>query len=119
MTAALLPEIAVGRRAFPVTQELFFGAPSGVSQQLAVGWYDAALHSETGAFAVVPADDTQDDLIGEIVSVTFASRTVFAYVITAATLPAGMQFALARRAFAGMARLSLEAVLADVVPVAA
>ena len=101
-----------------MTQELFSGAPIGPAQTLVTGWYDSSVHPETGAFALVPDDGSLDALIGEIVQVQYAGVVVFAYVLQAAALPDGTQFALARRAFAGMTRLSFETVPAAVVAVA-
>lgn len=122
MTAAVLPEITVGRRAFPVTQELFFGVPDGAAQTLRVGWYDSSVHPETGAFALVSTDamainSALEELIGEIVVVSFATLRVFACVLQDATLPAGTDLALYRRAYAALSRLNRNPITASVAAV--
>lgn len=118
MTPSVLPEVTVGRRAFPVAQALFMGQPTSSPQELVVGWYDSSVHPESGSFALVAAGAGFDDLIGEIIGVTFNKRTVYAYVIETATLPDPQVIGLARRAFAGLYRLSLEQLTAAVAPVA-
>jgi hypothetical protein len=118
MAAAVLPEVTVGRRAFPMAQQLFMGQPTSTPAQMVVGWYDSSVHPESGSFALVQTGAGLDDLIGEIIGVTFNRRTVYAYVLQAATLPDAQMLALARRAYAGLYRLSLEQITAAVAPVA-
>lgn len=99
-------EINAGRRAFPVTQELFAGTPFGTALQLQCGWHDTSVNVETGAFAVVQTGAGLDDLIGEIVEVTNGVNLVYVFVLLAAGVP--VQLSLARRAWMALSRPSIE-----------
>lgn len=115
---AVEPEVAAGRRAFPQAQELLAGSPLGNTVLLQVGWHDTGLHEETGAFALVRDGAGLDDLIGEIVRVSYLDRHVFVYVLQAVPLPdVTPDVTLVRRAFMAIGRLSLEVVTAAVVVV--
>jgi hypothetical protein len=109
------PEVNIGRRAFPVTQELFAGSPLGEAQTLECGWYDTSVNIESGAFALVQTGAGLDDLIGEIVQVTNGALSVFVYVLQAAAIPT--PFGLARRAWMAIALPSSESIECQVVPV--
>lgn len=101
------PEVNIGRRAFPKSQELFAGSPIGAAQVLDTGWYDTSVHIESGAFALVAAGAGLDDLIGEIVQVVNPGNGLKAlvYVMQAASIPTS--FAIARRAWMAIARPSI------------
>lgn len=107
--------LLAGRRAFPVAQQLLSGSPKAAPQLMKVGWHGSSLDPETGAFARVQRDAGFDDLIGQIVRVYAGNRYVFAYVLGDAVLLSDLS--LARRAFAGLARLSLDTLSAEVVSV--
>lgn len=115
LTLVIEPEVNAGRRAFPVTQQLFAGTPIGVAQVVESGWYDTSTDPESGAFALVQLGAGLDDLIGEIVQATHGEYSVFAYVLKAAPIPT--PFALARRAWFAIARPALETLQLSVVPV--
>lgn len=110
------PEVSKGRRAFPVAQQLFAGAPVAAERTIECGWYDTSVHPESGAFALVQVGAGLDDLIGEIVQVTNGARSAFVYVMQAAAIPT--PFGLARRAWFAIANPSEESVECQVVPVA-
>lgn len=110
------PEVSQGRRAFPVTQELFAGTPLEAARTIETGWYDTSVNIESGAFALVQTGAGLDDLIGEICQVTNGARSVFVYVMQAAAIPT--PFALARRAWFAIGNPSDESVECQVVPVA-
>lgn len=112
------PELLAARRAFPKAQELLSGGPTGQPVPVEVGWYDTGVQAEVGSFGCVATDSGLDDLIGQIVRVRYDNRQVFVYVLALVTLPEGVQLGLARRAFIGLARLSVETVAGDVVVVA-
>lgn len=108
-------ELNVGRRAFPLTQEKFYGLPVSAPQSLECGWHDTSVNPESGAFALVQQNAGLDDLIGEIVRVAYGSKMVYVYVLQAAAIPT--QFSLYRRAWLGLGRLSLESLECEVAPV--
>lgn len=110
-------EISVGRRAFPMAQDLFAGAPVGPPASVPCGWYGSSVNSESGSFALVRVGAGLDDLIGEIVSVTYAQRQVFVYVLQGAQLPDTFDLGLARRPFAAISRLTAAAILCGVAAV--
>lgn len=116
MSARVTPlEVNAGRRAFAQAQELFSGAPIATPLTLDVGWYDSTVNAETGCFAVVDVNGDNTDLVGEIVSVAYADRIVFVYVIDMADIPTSI--ALYRRAFGAISQLgatSIEATVAVV-----
>lgn len=110
-------EVSVGRRAFPVTQEIFAGSPVGAPATVATGWYDSSVDPETGAFALVRTGAGLDALIGEIIEVSYAQRSVFVYVLADAALPTDFDLGLARRAFSALSRLTAVALQTQVVAV--
>lgn len=111
------PEILIGRRAFPMAQTLLAGvAVRRLAGRVDVGWYGTETHPEVGAFAVVRDGFGFDDLIGEVLRVTAARRSVFVYVVGARGVPTDI--ALSRRAFFGLGRLSHESLPAIVEVVA-
>lgn len=109
-------EIPTARRAFSAAQPRLAGAPISPEQTLSIGWHDTSVNLETGSFAVVQLNAGLDDLIGEIVRVRFAGRSVFAYVLDSADVP--VQLSLTRRLFAALNRLTLEELRGKVAPVA-
>lgn len=100
------PEILIGRRAFPMTQQLFAGVGRRLPEQVDIGWYGTETHPEAGAFALVRDGWGLDELIGEILRVTVGTRAVFVYVVGARGVPTDI--ALSRRAFLALGRLSHE-----------
>lgn len=117
MSVITLPEIQAGRRAFAVAQALLAGGPIGGSgsQQLTVGWHDSSVNAENGSFAVVAQNAGLDDLVGEIVSIDYFGRVIFAYVLTTADVP--VQVSVTRRLFLALNRLTLTSLTAAVAPV--
>jgi hypothetical protein len=98
-------EVLAGRRAFPMTQQLLAGAiRSRMPAPIETDWHDTGLHPETGAFALVREDGGLDDLIGEIVKVTYGRRSVFVYVLASAQTVSSLS--LARRAYFALLPLS-------------
>lgn len=109
-------EVLAARRAFGVAQELLAGGPVQAAVSLSVGWHDSSVNPESGSFAVVQSNAGLDDLIGEVVLVTFYSRSVFAYVLEDDDVPT--QLSLTRRCFLALNRLSIVSLQCNVVPVA-
>jgi hypothetical protein len=104
-------EVNYGRRAFPEAQALLGGGVyARVGVFINVGWYDTETHPEAGAFAVVRPDGPHVDLVGEILKVTAEARSVFVYVVSSADIPPGLDMALYRRAFLGLAVLARESI---------
>jgi hypothetical protein len=100
------------RRAFPVAQQLLAGVPILTPPlDVSVGWYDTALDPERGSFAVVAEGGEHEDLIGEVIAVTYRGRSVNAYVLGARGI--STEFALQRRAFLAIAVPSTESVQAQ------
>lgn len=113
----LEPEILAGRRAFPVTQELYAGTATGDPRTLTCGWHDSSVGPETGAFGLVDLNGGNDDLIGEIVQVTApAGGSVLVYVLQAVALP--VQFSVYRRAWIPLGSLGVVSLDCEVVAVA-
>ena len=111
--AVIEQEILDGRRAFPKTQQLFFGvAVRRLPVRVAVGWYGTETHPEAGAFAVVREDGPYGDLVGEMLRLAVGTREVFVYCIGARGVPTDI--AVTRRAFLSLGRLSLESITAVV-----
>lgn len=106
-------EILNARRAFPMAQALLSGvAVRRLPERVAVGWYGTETHPEAGAFAVVRDGFGLDELVGEVLQVTVAGRSVYVYVVGARGVPTDI--ALSRRAFFALGRLSRESLLAGV-----
>lgn len=103
-------EFSYGERAFPKAQELFAAlAPSRSSRwptAVQAGWYDTSVETATGSFAVVQAGAGLDDLVGEILRVTYGARSALVYVVgvRAVSLP----LLLSRRPFLALAGLYAE-----------
>src|SRR4051812_14325254 len=104
--AVIEPEILIGRRAFPVAQQLLAGVPLRRLGRIDVGWNGTETHPEQGAFAVVRDGAGLGELVGEVLKVTAGSRVVFVYVIGARGVPT--QVAVSRRAFLALGLLSLD-----------
>lgn len=117
MSSIIEPEIQAGRRVFAVAQQLLAGGPvSGTpAQSLAVGWHDSSVNPEDGSFAVVGQNQGLDDLVGEIISVTYFGTTIYAYVLDIADVP--VQISVTRRLFCALNRLTLTSLTAVVRPV--
>jgi hypothetical protein len=113
MTDMTLTEVSAGRRCFAIAQAILAGGPVGgeAAQDLVVGWHDSGV-SEQGSFAVVGLNMGLDDLIGEIVSVTYSGRTVYVYVLESADVP--VQLSVCRRVFMALQRPTIEAISATV-----
>lgn len=103
-----------GRRAYPVTQQLFAGSPiQRLASSTEVGWHDSNATTESGAFALVLTGGALEQYVGDRVQVTYAGRSTIVYVVEAvATLP--WDISLWRRAFMELAGLPFAPVLADV-----
>lgn len=114
MTALLSTEVEImaARRSFTEAQRMLGGSPIAPAQTLTVGWHDSSVDPESGSFALVDVTAGLDDLIGEIVRVSYGQRVVFAYVLKAASLT--VAFSLTRRTYAGLARLSIETIVGKV-----
>lgn len=111
--ATIEPEILDARRAFPTSQGLLGGPSVRQVQGLVVtGWHDTSVSGERPSFAVVRRDGPQLDLIGEIIRVSYADRSVFAYVLGSALIP--VDLSLARRAFLAIGLLAAESIDATV-----
>lgn len=112
--AQLELEIMAARRSFAMAQQLLAGGPiSGLpSQKLTVGWHGSSVNSESGSFALIDQSSGLDDLIGEVVSIAYAGATIYAYVLTAADLPA--QMTVTRRLYLAMNRLTIPSITCDV-----
>jgi hypothetical protein len=101
------------RRAFPIAQQLLAGVPILTPPlDLSIGWYDTALDPERGSFAVVAEGGEHEDLIGEVIAVSYRGRSVNAYVLGARGISA--ELALQRRAFLAIAVPSAESLEAQV-----
>ena len=100
------PEIAAGRRAFPMAQQLLGGAVAGrLPGFVNVCWHGSARHIETGSFALVSLDGELGGLIGDVVKVTGPSgKSVYAYVLGSRDVPCPLS--LTRRTFRGMHNLA-------------
>jgi hypothetical protein len=109
-------EILAARRAFSTAQTLLAGGAIQAAQNLTVGWHDSSVNGESGSFAVVQANAGLDDLIGEVVMISFYSRSVFAYVLEDVDVP--VQLSVTRRLFLALNRLSIVQLPCRVVPVA-
>jgi hypothetical protein len=111
MSTLVEPEVLIARRALLDAQTLLAGEPLAVAPtEVEVGWHDTSTHPETGCFAVVGLDSGLDDWVGEVVLVSANGRGCFVYVIASADVPTPVS--LARRAFASLAVLSTESMLA-------
>lgn len=92
------PELLIGQRAFPESQRLFAGAPfRRLSARVEVGWYGTEVHPLAGAFAVVREGADLDDLIGEVIRLSYRGRESYVYVLAARGVPTDI--AVYRRAF--------------------
>lgn len=111
------PEVMLGRRAFPMAQQLLAGSvESQLPQLVETGWHDTSVHPETGAFALVRQGAGLDDLIGEILRVQAQDRTAYVYCLGSADVPTDLS--LARRAFLALGLLALESLGTSVAVVA-
>jgi hypothetical protein len=115
-TGAQEVEILAARRAFGVAQSLLAGGPVEAPVALTVGWHDSSVNSESGSFAVVQSNAGLDDLVGEVVQVTFYNRSLFAYVLEDADVPT--QLSITRRLFLALNRLTVVSLQCSVAPVA-
>ncbi|MCA1571259.1 MAG: hypothetical protein LC798_13250 [Chloroflexi bacterium] len=108
LVPAVEPEVLWARRAFPMAQELLVGvAHRMVSSSLETGWHDTRAHPERGAFAVVQRGSEYEELLGEVLIVTYGERTpVYVYCANTADVPRPLS--LYRRAYLGLTRLSRE-----------
>lgn len=104
------PEINVSRRAFPVAQSLLSGGVVRIASPAApVGWFGTTVFAETGSVAVVRAGGPLEELVGEIVAVSYGGRSVYAYVaISTALLEEDVDLSLSRRTFLALAPLYAE-----------
>ena len=94
------PDILDGRRSHEAAQRAFAGAPDSAfpRHEAEIGWYDGAVDENEGCFALVRAGGPLDDeLIGRVVRVTWADRSIHVYCVGAADLPTDI--ALHRSAF--------------------
>lgn len=98
------PEVLAARRAFPKAQELLAGgARRRISSLVEVGWHDIAAHPERGAFALVRRTGPYEELVGEILMLTYEDRpTIFVYCVNTADVP--QDITVYRRAFIALAR---------------
>lgn len=108
------PEVLIGQRAFPESQRIFAGAPfRRLAERVEVGWYGTDTHPLTGAFAVVREGAGLDDLIGEVIRLSWRGRESYVYVLAARGVPTDI--ALYRRAFfptlAGLWRVSIPCIV--------
>lgn len=106
--------LMAARRSFATAQGLLAGGPvSGLpARLLEVGWHDSSVDAEDGSCAVVQTGAGLDDLVGEVVGVTFGGVTVYAYVLTTADVP--VVVSVTRRVFAALYRLTPASLLASV-----
>lgn len=105
-------EVLWARRAWGKSQALLDGSALRNYGPVAVGWHEATTHHEVGAFAVVRTGGPWDELIGEILRLTYANRSVFVYCFGGANVPTDLS--LSRPAFLRLALLSNESVNAIV-----
>lgn len=113
ITAQVIPELMIARRAFPVSQELFSGPVlREASPSAQIGWHDSEICAEAGAIAIVPEDGDLTELVGELVVVKHhlpaEIRGVFVYVLARGAVQGDLS--LSRRAFLHLGLLSLEAI---------
>lgn len=116
------PKLMMSRRAFPVSQLAWAGAPvRQVGSELAIGWHDSSATGETGAIALVNQTGNYLDLIGEIIRVTTTTpggreRSSLVYVYEMASLD--VDISLSRRAFLALGLLPTESLLGKVETIA-
>jgi hypothetical protein len=92
------PEILMGLRAFAKAQQLLAGdVVRTLAGTVEVGWHGTEADGLQGAFAVVQSGAGLDDLIGEVLRVSYRGRAVYVYVGAAVAVPTPLS--LARRAF--------------------
>lgn len=102
MTVPHEPEVLAGRRAFPEAQRLLDGPTLRSADDLRnAGWHGTLTHPEAGAFAVVRRD--LEDYVGEVIRVTYGSRSCVVYVVAARDVP--QELSLTRRAFMALSPL--------------
>lgn len=99
-------EIAAGRRAFPMAQQLLAGATSRrIPGFVEVCWHGSERSPESGAFGLVSIDGGLDDLVGDIVKVTGPTGAfVFVYVLGQRDVTCPLS--VSRRAFLGLGLLA-------------
>lgn len=101
-------ELMIAARAFPEAQRLLAGEPSLTVGQISLGWHDTAADGTTGAAAVARSGGPYEELIGEVLRVTYGPNEAFVLVVGRAAVAADLS--LARRAFFALAPLSEETI---------
>lgn len=116
MSVELPPEADILRAALSFNDAqlaLAGGLPTRVPELLDCGWYGTNTVSTRGSFALVQGvKDTELDLVGEILRVSYRARSVLVLCVATARLPTPM--ALSRRAFTALALPQRESILVTV-----
>lgn len=107
---ALEPEVLWARRAFPKAQQLLAGvAHRQVGVRIPACWHEGRAHPERGSFAVVQRGHAYEELLGEILIVTYRRQPpIYVYCVNTADVP--QPISLYRRAYIELSRLSRDAI---------
>jgi hypothetical protein len=101
-----------GRQAFLDAQAAFAG-PSTSLGFFTVSWYGTAVSDERGSFGIVDPDLALTDAVGEIVAVTYQSRTLYVYVIGSQD-GLGTDLGVTRRSYMALELLAVEPITATI-----
>jgi hypothetical protein len=111
------PEILTATRSWDHSQAEFLGIPD--PNRPAYGklcaWYDTSVSEFEGACAMIQSGSALEDLVGDIVRVTYRDKEIFVYVIGGTELPT--EIALTRMAWGRLENLSKDEIFVTVRPV--
>lgn len=91
---------------FADAQAALRGVRESLFGTIEVGWHDTVVDSHEGCFALVRTGADNDGLVGEVLEVRYAGKSVFVYCVGSADVPTDIS--LSRRAF-----IALEPLWAD------
>lgn len=108
------PEVLNGMRSFAAAQTLLAGAidPSRPAVNAVVGWYGSEVDENEGYFAMVAAGGAYEDLVGDVLRVSYRDESIYVYCIGGATLPNDL--CLSRQAFLRLELLNQEEINVNV-----
>jgi hypothetical protein len=106
------PEVLRARLSFPDAQR----ALEGVTQSygaVRVGWHGTTMSVERGSFALAQEDTVYEDLVGDVLRIEVAGRSVFVYVAGMyPDMPSPLM--VTRRVWASLSPLTITERLANV-----
>ena len=104
------PELLDAARSYPNAQAALAGTvdPNQERIRASACWYDTSVSEYAGSFGLVKTGSAIEELVGDIVLVTYGHKSTWLYIVGSANLPTDL--GIAREPWSRIADLALQSI---------